>query len=91
MMSGRIRLGCVCCQRDDFDGIASLPDDWEEIDEVQSLEDSLREVDPDDPDGDVTFWATHMGVCPDCQKEDEEVTPESSVSNSSRGEDSTPL
>ena len=66
---GTIRLGCMRCFRDDFDGICDLPDDWEDIEEVQSLEESLREIDPDDPDEDVTFWETHMGLCPDCQKE----------------------
>ncbi len=65
-----IRLGCISCFREDFDGIDVLPDDWEDIDEVQSVEESLREISSDDPDGDVTFWETHMGVCPDCQKED---------------------
>ena len=68
-MNGRIRLGCIVCSRDDFDGIDRLPEDWEDIDEVQPFEESIQEVDPDDPDGDVTFWETHIGVCPDCQKE----------------------
>ena len=45
----------MCCDREDFDGIDNLPDDWEEIDEVQSFEDSIREVAPDDPDGEVTL------------------------------------
>ena len=61
-MNGRIRLGCIVCSRDDFDGIDRLPEDWEDIDEVQSFEESIQEVDPDDPDGDVTFWETHIGV-----------------------------
>ena len=69
-MNGRIRLGCVVCDREDFDRIDKLPTDWEDIDEVQSFEESIQEVGPDDPDGDVTFWETHMGVCPDCQKDD---------------------
>ena len=67
MMVARIRLGCISCLRDDFDGIDVLPNDWEDIDEVQSYEDSLREVLPDDPGGDVMFWETHLGVCPECQ------------------------
>ena len=66
-MTGKIRLGCMCCGRDDFDGIDKLPDDWEEIDQVQSYEESIQEVGPDD-DGDVMFWETHVGVCPDCQE-----------------------
>ena len=39
----------------------------------------------------VRHQVTFYGVCPDCQKEDEEVTPESSVSNSPHVEDSAPL
>ena len=66
-MLSTIRLGCMCCLRDDFDGIEALPEDWQDIDEVQSFDESIKEVDPDDPDGDVTFWETHIGVCPDCQ------------------------
>ena len=66
-MSGRIRLGCISCRRDDFDGIDKLPDDWEDIDEVQSYEDSIREVHPGDHDADIMFWETHMGVCPQCK------------------------
>ena len=71
-MIGTIRLGCICCMREDYDGIDKLPDDWEDIDEVQSYEESIREVDPDDVDADVTFWETHMGVCPDCLKDHSE-------------------
>ncbi len=68
-MTGTIRLGCICCYREDFDGIDKLPNDWEDIDEMQSYEESIQEVDPDDPSGDVTFWETHIGVCPECQKQ----------------------
>ena len=75
-MNGRIRLGCIVCDREDFDGIDKLPTDWEDIDEVQSFEESIQEVRPDDPDGDVTFWETHMGVCPDCQKDDAALVAE---------------
>ena len=66
-MTRKIRLGCISCWRDDFDGIDSLPGDWEDIDEVQSYEDSMREVRPDESDADITFWETHLGVCPDCR------------------------
>ena len=66
-MTGKIRLGCLGCGREDFDGIHKLPDDWEEIDEVQSYEESIREVGPED-DGDIMFWETHLGVCPECKE-----------------------
>jgi hypothetical protein len=71
-MPGQIRLGCISCDREDFDGIDFLPDNWDDIDKVQSYEESIHEVDPDDPDGDVTFWQTHIGTCPDCLKKDDE-------------------
>ena len=80
-MNGRIRLGCIVCSREDFDGIDKLPTDWEDIDEVQSFEESIQEVRPDDPDGDVTFWETHMGVCPDCQKDDAALVAEDEESD----------
>ncbi len=65
--NGRIRLACLTCDREDFDGVDVLPDDWEDIDEFQSYEASIAPVAIDDPDGDVTAWYTHLGVCPDCQ------------------------
>jgi hypothetical protein len=80
-MNGRIRLGCIVCDREDFDRIDKLPTDWEDIDEVQSFEESIQEVRPDDPDGDVTFWETHMGVCPDCQKDDAALAAEDEESD----------
>jgi hypothetical protein len=70
-----IRLGCMHCDRGDCDGVSQLPTDWEDIFEVQSYEESIRPVDPDDPNGDVTFWETHMGVCPDCQEQEAEMDP----------------
>ena len=54
-MTGRVRLGCVNCGRDDFDGIHKIPDDWEDVDEVQSYEESIQEADPED-DGDVMLF-----------------------------------
>ena len=75
-MTKTIRLGCVRCDREDFDGVDELPHNWEDIDELQSYEDSIKEVAADDPSGDVTFWQTHLGVCPDCQQEDAAVHPD---------------
>lgn len=71
-----IRLGCMHCDRDDFDGVSQFPGNWEDIFEVQSFDESIKPVDPDDPNGDVTFWETHMGVCPDCQEQDAEMDPD---------------
>jgi hypothetical protein len=72
----KIRLGCLHCDRADFYGVSRLPSDWEDIFEVQSYEESIKPVDPDDPNGDVTFWETHMGVCPDCQEQEDEMDPD---------------
>ena len=52
-----IRLGCFDCDRDDFDGIPEIPDDWEGVGEA-------------DDSGSVFDWQTHFGLCPDCQEED---------------------
>ena len=67
-MSGLIRLGCMHCDRDDFDGVDVLPEDWEEIGEVRSYDESMREVAVDDQTRSVFDWQTHLGVCPECQK-----------------------
>lgn len=62
---GRIRLGCLFCDRDDFDGVEQLPTDWYAVDEVQSYEQSYAEaVEKSDS---VFDWQTHIGVCPDCE------------------------
>jgi hypothetical protein len=56
------------CDRDDFDGVDVLPEDWEEIGEVRSYDESMREVAVDDQTRSVFDWQTHLGVCPECQK-----------------------
>lgn len=67
-MTGKIRLGCMHCDRSDFDGVDTLPDDWEDIDEVRSYEEATREVPFDDMTRSVLDWQTHLGVCPECQQ-----------------------
>jgi hypothetical protein len=67
MMSGRIRLGCHHCDRDDFDGVDTLPEDWNEIEEVRSLEEARTQVAADDSTRSVFDWQTHLGICPECQ------------------------
>ena len=66
-MSGLIRLGCMHCDRDDFDGVDVLPEDWEEIGEVRSYDESMREVAVDDQTRSVFDWQTHLGLCPECK------------------------
>lgn len=36
-----IRLGCLHCDRDDFDGVLMLPDDWHGIHALQAWEQSV--------------------------------------------------
>lgn len=58
VMGGTIRLGCLACDRTDFDGIAEMPADWTDIQDVTgSSEES------------VFNWETHIGICPECQAE----------------------
>jgi hypothetical protein len=73
-----VRLGCLNCDRSDFDGITPEQleqceaEGWADIGFEQSYEDSIRTYDnPDDapPGYDVTAWETHLGHCPDCQKD----------------------
>lgn len=68
---GRYRLGCTNCDREDFDGVKSLPKDWQDIGRIQSLKESmttyetLRDGEP--PKGySAMDWWTHLGLCPDC-------------------------
>jgi hypothetical protein len=56
------------CDREDFDGVDSLPSDWFAVDEVQSYEESIREADLSDMTITVFDWYTHLGVCPECQQ-----------------------
>ena len=71
-MPGTIRLGCLYCDRTDFDGVGQLPADWEDIDEVQSYDEAIREVAPGDNRRSVLDWETHVGVCPECRQINEE-------------------
>ena len=70
-MNGPIRLGCHSCDREDFDGISELPPDWLDISVVQTLEQSRQEVDWSDRSRSPLEWYTHLGICPDCQAEEE--------------------
>ena len=68
----RIRLGCIYCDRDDYDGVDRIPRDWAEVTRVQSYAESIKEVDLNDRAGTIRaggicFWETHTGICPECQ------------------------
>ena len=60
-----IRLGCLFCDRDDCDGVTEIPASWFSVEHVQDVAASMREAGLDE---DVTFWQTHLGVCPECQE-----------------------
>ncbi len=66
---GKIRLGCVHCDRNDFDGMELLPTDWFDVTFIQSWEASIEIIETDDPfRGIATNWETHLGVCPSCNE-----------------------
>ena len=67
-MTGNIRIACGSCDRSDFDGVGQIPTDWEDVEEVQSLEQSRREIDVDDKSESPFDWYTHIGTCPSCQE-----------------------
>ncbi len=63
---GTIRLACLLCDTEDCDGIDELPSNWRDVDEVQSYDEAIAEVDFERECAAV--WWTHLGVCPDCQE-----------------------
>lgn len=70
--NGRIRLGCHYCDAA-LDGIDDVPPRWAEVEEIRSYNRAIEPV-PDGHDrnkyGDtIVDWETHVGVCPECQKE----------------------
>ena len=69
-MSGRIRLGCHRCDREDFDGVDALPSDWGDIHEIQSYDEATREISFGELTSSPLDWQTHLGTCPECQSED---------------------
>ena len=69
-MSGKVRLACHTCDRQDFDGVDKAPSDWIDVIEVQSLKESRREVDVDDRERSAFEWYAHLGTCPNYQREE---------------------
>lgn len=65
-LTGRIRLSCENCDRDDFDGVLEIPKDWSNVTEVQSWEASVQPAERGDQSRSVFEWWTHLGTCPDC-------------------------
>ena len=62
---GKIRLAFRFCDRDDFNGVETIPVTWFSVDETQSHEASLKEAAANE---DCFAWYTHLGVCPECQE-----------------------
>lgn len=65
---GKIRLACLNCDREDFDGVDEIPSDWFEVHVVQAYAKSVREALPTNPKVSVFDWYTHLGVCPECHQ-----------------------
>ena len=63
---GKFRLACLFCDRNEYDAVDQIPATWFAVDEVQSYEDSIKEIVP--PGDEALAWWTHLGVCPDCQE-----------------------
>lgn len=77
-----IRLECSECFRDDMDGVtevelqAAIAAGWQNVHEWQSYEDAITTYDDpaDEPPGySVLDWSTHVGLCPECAREEEEL------------------
>ena len=66
-MAERIRLGCLYCDREDFDGVDTVPTDWVDVDEVRTYDEASRPVAIGDVTHSVMEWQTHLGVCPECK------------------------
>ena len=68
--AGHIRLGCISCDRTDYDCVDVLPSDWDFIDYVQPYENSvLPKGFSDLPNESCLDWQTHLGLCPDCSQD----------------------
>ncbi len=68
-----IRLGCNRCDasEDEIPDLKpALNAGWTQIEEVQSYEDAIQEVDADDNTRSVFDWQTHLGMCPRCSTVD---------------------
>jgi hypothetical protein len=76
-MPKTIRLACMKCDRDDFDGITpeeleqAIENGWQDVSEEQTYEESIREVPFGCQDRSVFDWWTHLGLCPTCRDPEE--------------------
>ncbi len=63
---GKICLACLICDRNECDGVDEVPATRFAVDEVQSYEDSIKEI--VSPGDEIFAWWAHLGVCPDWQQ-----------------------
>ena len=77
MAQKNIRLSCMECDRQDFDGIdaATLKKckraGWEDISREQTYEQSIKTYNDDEevpPYYSALDWFTHLGICPECKE-----------------------
>lgn len=73
---GKIRLACMFCDRDDFDGVDNIPTNWFSVDESQTCDALLQEAGIVEA---TSSWYTHLGVCPDCQQSELGLVPTKAV------------
>jgi hypothetical protein len=70
----KIRLACMVCNLEDFDGInagglrQAIRDGWKCVERVQSYRESCSTM--EQPGYSVLDWWTHLGWCPDCAPDD---------------------
>jgi len=67
-MPPEIRLACLYCDTSECDGVSKIPNNWTDVQGVQSYAESREEIAADDPQRSPFEWYTHLGVCPACQK-----------------------
>ena len=73
-----IRLACMVCDRQDFDGITAeelreaIRSGWQEVERVQTYQQSCRtfkDAEKEPPGFSALEWWTHLGYCPNCAPE----------------------
>ena len=57
-----IRLACVGCDRNDYDGVWRIPKNWERVERHQTLAESYSEVPDSNGRGSAFDWFTHLGT-----------------------------
>jgi hypothetical protein len=75
MQKKTIRLACIACDRNDFDGLTraelrkAIKQGWKQVEREQTYRQARKTYDDiwDEPEGyAVGRWWTHLGYCPQC-------------------------